>query len=241
MKRVHVGNAAYNITFTYDDNGNRILKNADGSVTTYTIDAADQVTSQVDSDGTTTYTYDNAGNLTEKDAPAGTTFYTHDAANQLIEAEPPSGAVGMTYNAMFQRVVKSVTGGDMTKFIYDGMRLLAETDDSHVTTRSFTSSTAGAGGEFGGLVSEYDAGDMEESYPAYDAQWATRELLDDSGNTEASYRNTAFGLLTDASSGSWCDLSPGQWSNMSVDHNVGSNVPVRETGKGFQPNYVSLL
>jgi hypothetical protein len=106
----------------------------------------------------------------------------------------------MTYNAMFQRVVKEGAGA-LTKFIYDDKRLLAETDDTDQTTRSYTSRTTGTGGEYGGLVNEYDPEGLEETWPEYDAQWSTRELIDGDGNVTGSLRNTAFGLVSAARKG----------------------------------------
>ena len=130
--------------------------------------------------------------------------------------EAPATTVTMTWGAMFQRIVKEAAG-TVTKFLYDQKRLLAETDEMGDTTRSYTSGTAGPGGEYGGLVSEYEPESMEESWPEYDAQWSTRELLDDECDVTASFRRTAFGLVTPDSSPSWCDMTTGQWDQMSED------------------------
>jgi YD repeat-containing protein len=53
----------YQTTYVYDSNGNRLVKNADGSITTSTFDGADQLIDSVDSTGTTSYSFDADGNL----------------------------------------------------------------------------------------------------------------------------------------------------------------------------------
>jgi hypothetical protein len=49
---------AYDTTYSYDPAGNRRLKIDSGSVTTITVDAANQLVKSVDSTGTTTFTFD---------------------------------------------------------------------------------------------------------------------------------------------------------------------------------------
>lgn len=211
------GQYPYNITYTYDPVGNRLTANDSGAVTTSSYDAANQLTTQIDSTGITTFTYDGCGNQTAKESPEGNTYSTYDGANQATEIEPPSGPISFIYNALYQRVQKAVEGAPIIKFIYDLKTLLAETDEDDVTTKSFTSGTAGPGGEFGDLISEYDPVNLEESYPVYDAQWSTRELLDGNCDHVASYRNKAFGLVSQASTQAWCTLSVNQWDNLSTD------------------------
>ncbi len=140
-------------------------------------------------------------------------FMTYDVANQLTAIETISNVVSMTYNALYQRVYKAVAAGPVTKFIYDGLKLLMETDEEDTTTKNLTSGTTGPGGEYGDLISEYDAENLEEVYPDYDAQWSTRELVDESCAVIASYRKTAFGMLRDPS---WCDLSDDDWRQMTT-------------------------
>jgi RHS repeat-associated protein len=127
-----------------------------------------------------------------------------------------AGTVTLTWNALFQRIAKEV-GGAVTKFIYDQKRLLAETDEMDQTTRSYTSRTTGTGGEYGGLVNEYDPEELEESWPEYDAQWSTRELIDQDCANAGSLRNTAFGLVSAASNPSLCDMSVAQWDGLPVE------------------------
>ena len=56
------GASGFQTTFTYDDNGNRLVKEVDGVLTTSTFDGADQLISSVDSTGITTYSFDQNGN-----------------------------------------------------------------------------------------------------------------------------------------------------------------------------------
>ena len=56
------GTITHAATFSYDPAGNRLVKEENGSRTTSTYDAANQLKTSIDSTGTTTYTYDANGN-----------------------------------------------------------------------------------------------------------------------------------------------------------------------------------
>ena len=99
---------AYNTTFVYDAVGNRLVKNADGSLTTYTYDTANQLQTSQDSAGVTTYTFDANGNQQLVQAPGGgLTTSTWDYENRMTLVELSTGArVTMAYNANNRRVRK---------------------------------------------------------------------------------------------------------------------------------------
>ena len=97
----------FDTTFTYDPVGNRTAKNALGSLTTSTYDAADQLQTAKDSSGTTTFTFDASGNQQIENAPGGITTHSWNYENQRIGIVQPSGSrVTMAYNADFFRVRK---------------------------------------------------------------------------------------------------------------------------------------
>ena len=102
------GPNSYQRQFTYDANGNRLVKNVDSSLTTSTFDGADQLINSQDSAGLTTYTYDANGNQSLVVSPADErTTSTWGYENQVELVELPSGqVVTSTYNADNRRVQK---------------------------------------------------------------------------------------------------------------------------------------
>jgi YD repeat-containing protein len=89
-------------------NGNRLVKNADGSITTSTFDGADQLIDSVDSTGTTSYSFDDNGNLSLAVSPTGErTTRTWGYENQVELVRLPNGQlVTASYNADNRRVQK---------------------------------------------------------------------------------------------------------------------------------------
>lgn len=82
----------------------------------------------------TKYAYDASGNLETHVAPAGAlTTNTWDAENRLTLVEAPSSVVNtMTYNAAGLRAQKEDSAGT-SKFIWDGQKILLETDSADTT------------------------------------------------------------------------------------------------------------
>jgi len=82
---------AYDITYTYDAAGNRRTKREAGVTTTYTCDAANQLSKFVDNTGTTTFTFDAAGNQRIEKTPAGAlTTNVWDYENRLTRILLPA-------------------------------------------------------------------------------------------------------------------------------------------------------
>lgn len=93
----------------WDPVGNRLLNNADGSLTTGTFDAANQVVTMHESDGVYSYSFDPAGNQEKILHPTGTrTTYgwNYENMNSLIVL-PTNARVTMAYCAINRRVDKS--------------------------------------------------------------------------------------------------------------------------------------
>lgn len=163
----------------------------------------------------TTYKYDEVGNLIEKTDPDGTTYYTYDECNNLVAVETPTMAnpVMFTYNALGQRVKKESSDGSITKSIFDGSKLLQQTDGDDEAMRTYTSTID----EFGGLVAEYDEFNDAAAYPVYDAQPNAQAQLDDNASFLSKFRYQAFGDPAAGSDKAWCDLSTDQWSQMGTN------------------------
>ena len=97
---------AYNTTFVYDTVRNRLVKNADGPLTTSTYDVANQTQISQVAAGISTYTFDANGNerIVEQSDGKRTTR-TWDYKNQNTRIELPNGSlVTMIYNADNRRV-----------------------------------------------------------------------------------------------------------------------------------------
>ena len=100
------GVSGYQTTFTYDNNGNRLVKKVNGTMTTSTFDAGDQLINSVDSTGVTTYSFDANGNQSLSVSPVGgRTTNSWGYENQVELVELPSGdRVTAIYNADNRRV-----------------------------------------------------------------------------------------------------------------------------------------
>ena len=165
------GASAYNTTFTYDAVGNRLVKEADGVLTTSMYDAANQFQTSQDTSGTTTYTFDADGNQQVVEEPSGTlTTNTWDFENRNIKVEIPSGTVNtFTFNPDAQRVQKQDSSGT-SKFVWDKQRYLLETNASDATQVVYTNEPL----QYGNLVSQRR--DSTTSYYHSNGVGSTREL-----------------------------------------------------------------
>ena len=92
LKRETRGGAhAYDVTYSYDPAGNRKTMLTGGVTTTYTCDAANQLTSYQDNTGTTSQSFDANGNQRVTTTPAGSrTTYSWDFENRPTQWRCPS-------------------------------------------------------------------------------------------------------------------------------------------------------
>lgn len=146
-------------------------------VTTTSYNAADEVTTVVDSRGTTTYTYDSAGRQTGTTLPdsrtralvldvdgrlqsstdsAGTVSYTHDNADRLKTITDQNGATTTyTYDANGQQ--SGVTTGT-TSYTYT-----RDTQGRLMTTSGFYSSSYSYSDSVNRTTTSYSSGERDES------------------------------------------------------------------------------
>ncbi|HET9061022.1 MAG TPA: DUF6531 domain-containing protein [Acidimicrobiales bacterium] len=109
-------------SYTYNSLGEVLTDTTAAGTTTYTYDAAGNMTSKVDADGNkTTYAYDAAGDLTSQTSPTGaTTTYTYDSdGNQLTQTSPDGGTTADTYDASGNLVSATSPTGAKTTYTYD--------------------------------------------------------------------------------------------------------------------------
>jgi RHS repeat-associated protein len=123
------------IAYTYDDVGNRLTKNTNGTVETYTNFPGTNSLQQI-TGGTNprTFAYDPNGNITSD----GTLTFIYDQNNQLAEVEQGANNVATYwYNGLGQRVIKQV-GANTTVYHYDlDGKLIAESLPDGTMTREY--------------------------------------------------------------------------------------------------------
>ena|GEM_PF-4607839 len=115
-----------NESYVYDRVGNR--KDA-GNPSAYDYDINHRIKNSPEQ----TYTFDTAGNLTSR---SDGTQYSYDKDNRLKQLSTSESSAEYTYDPLGRRIKKSVNGIH-TWFIWDGTRLLAETNESGTVLRQY--------------------------------------------------------------------------------------------------------
>jgi RHS repeat-associated protein len=182
------GANSYDTTYSYDAAGNRLVKLDNAVRTTYTCDAANQLSKYVDNTGTTTLTYDATGSQqTQKVPSGGITTNTWDFESRLTKVLLPSAVRNtFSYNADGLRVQRQDSTGTL-KEVWDGQKILLETDQNDVTQSVYTELAGG----LGGVVSQRRSG--TGSYFLFDPLGSTSRLADGSANVTDTYLYKAFG------------------------------------------------
>ena len=183
------GSNSYNITYTYDPVGNRLILINGGVPTTSTYDAANELsTSNAFSVGVTTYTSDANGNLLTSLNPSGQRITnTWDFENRLTQVALPSAIVDtFTYNGDGQRVQKIDSTGT-TKHVWDGQNILLETNASNIIQVVYTLQPT----FFGNLISQWRSG--IGSFYLFDRLGSTTQLADGAGSVTDSYLYDSWG------------------------------------------------
>jgi RHS repeat-associated protein len=192
--------------------------------TSYTYDAAGELTGETDQLGhTTTYGYDGNGNRTSViDANGHKTKQVYDADNELIEVvRPDSSILKTTWDAAGNMTVQVDAAGHTTSYAYDSLDRLVSTTDPDGHTASYGYDPAGnkievvnAEGEStqleydtaNELVSiEYSDGTTPSVYMAYDADGNRTELYDGTGFSTYAY--DSLNRMTSVTDGSGATVS----------------------------------
>ncbi|MFZ5895027.1 MAG: RHS repeat-associated core domain-containing protein [Myxococcota bacterium] len=128
-------NGAVTASYSYDSNGNRTERQANGLTESAGYDAQDRLTSY----GNASYAYTAAGELLSKSVGSSTTRYHYDALGSLRSVELPNGrAITYEIDASGRRVGKLVDGQLVTGYLYrSGTQLKAVTDGSGNVLASF--------------------------------------------------------------------------------------------------------
>jgi RHS repeat-associated protein len=204
-------------SYIYDKAGNRlneiVMAGTTSVATTYIYNEQNRLTSTVQQSGSLTvtdkYMYDNNGNTISKitetvkpvdSAPTGSfsfnkagqsttsevTYYTFDVWNQLVKTISGDKTVTCSYNAEGYRVSKAVNG-KITKYLYEGDKVILETDGAGNQTAKNVYGT--------NLLTRTSGSDT--MYYMYNGHADVTTLLNTDGTIAATYYYDAFGNKTD--------------------------------------------
>jgi RHS repeat-associated protein len=123
------------IAYTYDDVGNRLTRNMNGTTETCTyVTGTNRINQITGGLNPRTFSYDANGNITGD----GTLTFTYDQNNQLKEVKEGANTIATyTYNGLGQRM-KKVVGGVTTVYHYDmDGKLIAESTLGGTTTKEY--------------------------------------------------------------------------------------------------------
>ena len=182
------GANAYDITYTYDPVGNRVIKIEGGATTTYSYDAANQIETEETPSQITTFTFDANGNTQVENAAGSLTTYTWNVDNMCVGIALPSGALNtFAYDADLKRRQAQDSAG-LAKFINDLDNVLAETDGGGTTQVAYALDPQ----TYGNLIAQRRSGST--AWHLFDALGSTERLTGSDQAALSTYLNTAFGV-----------------------------------------------
>ncbi len=175
-------------TYAYDKVSNRILKTENGTKTTYTYNALNQLVKEND----TVYKYDDAGNLISTTSSGKSAAYTYNAENKLIRATVQEGnnvsVEEYEYDYAGNRTVKK-SENDYTYYLNDVSgsltQVLAELDSNGNEKCYYTRGIE--------IISQERSGNI--SYYLTDGHGSVRQLADSTGAVTDTYIYDAWGNL----------------------------------------------
>jgi len=112
--------------YSYDDNGNRLIRTQNASTETGVYDAQDRATSY----GQQTFGYQQNGQLLTRTEAAGTTTYEYDELGNLMSVQAPDGTlISYVVDGVDRRIGKRINGTPVTGYLYrNGLNPIAELD-----------------------------------------------------------------------------------------------------------------
>jgi RHS repeat-associated protein len=168
------------------------------TVTTYTYDAANRLTSIQQPGSSTQYTWDARGNLTHD----GVFTYTYNAAGRMIMAESITATLRYTYTVDGLRIVQDVDG-NVTAFVWDWAtgvpEMLSDGDKRYLVGHD--------------ALGWEDAGGWTYAVP--DALGSVRQAVDAAGAVVAARAWSPYGVAVGGAqaglgyTGEWFDASVG--------------------------------
>ena len=157
--------------------------------------STDRLTGADEGGTLTTFSYDANGNTTGENANGALTTNAWDDENRLKVLTPSSGdPATMSYDATGLRRTRAV-GTATTRFIWDGQKIILETDGDGTTQVQYTLNL----GTYGDLISQRRS--STSRWYHFDALGSTDRLTGSDGSATDTYIYRAFGPLA-ASTGS---------------------------------------
>ncbi len=169
------------LAYAYDAAGNRTSAVEDGVVTAYTANALNQYVTA----GAASFTYDAAGNMLTRIDAEGTTRYGWDVENRLISVSGPGHETAYEYDVFGNRSAV-IENSVRTDYLVDPFGLgdvVGEYDASGSLIASYANGLGLASRKAGGTVAFYDA----------DAVGSVVGVTDGTGRLADSYAYTPFG------------------------------------------------
>ncbi|WP_052948028.1 DNRLRE domain-containing protein [Aneurinibacillus tyrosinisolvens] len=197
------------IAYEYDAVGNRtskkVTKGATTTTTTYTYDAANELTAV----NGQAYTYDANGNLTGN----GAKTFIYNEENQLTQVKDSTGAVlaSYTYDHEGKRTSTTTPSGTLT-FHYNGDKVIYETDASNNVVAEYTWDAEG------NPVTMTKNG--VTYYYHVNGHGDVTSLTDGNGNRVAQYQYDAWGNIL-SSTGTMKDANPYRYAGYRYDNETG--------------------
>jgi YD repeat-containing protein len=229
----------YDVTYTYDEVGNRLTKVEGRYPTTYSYDGANQLGTETYRRDTTTYSYDANGNTQVINAAGALTTNTWDIENHLTVVQLPAGTrTTATYDGDGKRRrYEDNQDALLRNFLWDGENIARQTDVNNATNRRYTLDPQ----VYGELISQDGP-----AFHHYDALGSTDRLTDAGESSVVSYLYRAFGEETALfgsnlhAAGSWPYWAlPGGWSLCHLEE-AESSVGASEDGAEGDPGLTRL-
>jgi YD repeat-containing protein len=191
------GSTLYAFEYEYDKVGNRLRFAQNGVSTYYSYNEANELVSDLTPGVETAYyTYDGRGNQITRSVLAGhTTYFSYNSRNLIsgiCNTDPSFTPNYFTYNALGQRITKTDSTGT-TRYLWDGLNIVLELDDSGNLTRRYTHGYSPIEG-----VSSLIAVEGPIRCPCFyhfDQVGGVRQLTDPYHNTIKSYAYEPFGRI----------------------------------------------
>jgi RHS repeat-associated protein len=182
------GTNPYTLTYSYDNVGNRLTKNLNGEVTSYTYNNRDQLDCETGSFGTVCYEFDAAGRQISRDSVGIITTFTWADNDRLQSVSNQNGTNTFTYDLTGQKI-SSANGSEVQNYLIDYKlpygQIVSEYSDDLSNRASYMYGLDRIALRRSGMTSFY----------SIDGQKSVRNLTDAAGTVTDSYSYYGFGEL----------------------------------------------